>query len=131
MITTKPTVYLIDALNFVRSFLQVPYNEEEKILRALVAALNEASLTDFKGSTFRLIIDGSFRNIGPTAYENVDALFSEERSADEIILEQALYLKNTSKRVCVVTYDRGITQNLHNEGIKILSCGKFFDIFLS
>ncbi|MCR5504118.1 MAG: NYN domain-containing protein [Elusimicrobiaceae bacterium] len=130
MISKKATIYLIDALNFVRSFLQVPGKEEEKTLRALVAALSDASF-EFKGSSFRLIIDGGFRNIGPTSPANVDALFSEERTADEIILEQAFYLKNANKRVCVVSYDKGITQNLRREGIKILSCEKFFDTFLS
>ena len=131
MISTKPTIYLIDALNFVRSFLQVPQQDEEKTLRALISALNDVSSTEFNGSTFRLIIDGGFRNIGPTSPENVDALFSENQTADEMILEQAYYLKNSAKRVCVVTYDRGITDNLRQEGIKILSCEKFFDTFLS
>lgn len=131
MISTKPTIYLIDALNFLRSFLQVPPSDEEKTLRALIAALNDISLTEYKGSTFRLIIDGSFRNIGPTSPENVDALFSEDQTADEVILEQAIYLKNAARRVCVVTYDRGITDDLRQEGIKILSCKKFFDTFLS
>ena len=131
MISTKPTVYLIDALNFVRSFLQVPVKDEEKTLRAMIAALNESAFEDFKGSSFRLIIDGGFRNIGPTSPENVDALFAEDRTADEIILEQAIYLKNANRRVCVVTYDKGITQNLRGENIKILSCEKFFDTFLS
>ncbi|MBO7605459.1 MAG: NYN domain-containing protein [Elusimicrobiaceae bacterium] len=131
MISTKPTIYLIDALNFLRSFLQVPKQDEEKTLRALIDALNDTALTEYKGSTFRLIIDGGFRNIGPTETENVDALFSEEQTADEIILEQALFLKRAARRVCVVTYDRGITNNLREEGIKILSCEKFFDTFLS
>ena len=131
MISTKPTIYLIDALNFVRSFLQVPQQDEEKTLRALVSALNDSAMDDFKGTTFRLIIDGGFRNIGPTSPENVDALFSENQTADEMILEQAYYLKNSAKRVCVVTYDRGITDSLRQEGIKILSCEKFFDTFLS
>ncbi len=131
MISKKPTIYLIDALNFLRSFLQIPQHEEEKTLRALIAALNDTASTDYKGSTFRLIIDGGFRNIGPTSPENVDALFSEDQTADEVILEQAIYLKNATRRVCVVTYDRGITNNLRGEGIKILSCEKFFDTFLS
>lgn len=130
MISTKATIYLIDALNFVRSFLQVPVKEEEKTLRALISALSETNI-DFKNSTFRLIIDGGFRNIGPTSTANVDAVFAEERTADEIILEQAIYLKRAKKRVCVVTYDTGITDNLRREGIKILNCEKFFDTFLS
>ena len=131
MISTKPTIYLIDALNFLRSYLQVPQKDEEKTLRAMIAALNEIAFTEFKGSTFRLIIDGGFRNIGPTSPENVDALFAEDQTADEVILEQALYLKDSSRRVCVVSYDKGITDTLRREGIKILSCGKFFDTFLS
>ena len=130
MISTKATVYLIDALNFLRSYLQVPKPEEEKTLCALISALSDNSF-DFKGASFRLIIDGGFRNIGPTSPANVDALFSEDRTADEVILEQALYLKNANKRVCVVTYDTDIIQNLRGEGIKILSCAKFFDTFLS
>ncbi len=131
MISTKPTIYLIDALNFLRSYLQVPQKDEEKTLRAMIAALNEIANEEFKGSTFRLIIDGGFRNIGPTSPENVDALFAEDQTADEVILEQAIYLKNSAKRVCVVSYDKGITDILRREGIKILSCGKFFDTFLS
>ena len=131
MISTKPTIYLIDALNFVRSFLQVPVKDEEKTLRAMIAALNEKAKEEYTGSTFRLIIDGGFRNIGPTSPDNVDALFAEDLTADEVILEQAIYLKSANKRVCVVTYDRGITQNLRGENIKILSCEKFFDTFLS
>ena len=131
MISTKPTIYLIDALNFLRSFLQVPQKDEEKTLRALIAALNEIAFTEFKGSSFRLIIDGGYRNIGPTSPENVDALFAEDQTADEVILEQAIYLKNSLRRVCVVSYDKGITDILRREGIKILSCEKFFDTFLS
>ena len=131
MISTKPTIYLIDALNFLRSFLQVPQKDEEKTLRALIAALNEVAFTEFKGSSFRLIIDGGYRNIGPTSPENVDALFAEDQTADEVILEQAIYLKNSLRRVCVVSYDRGITDILRREGVKILSCEKFFDTFLS
>ena len=48
MISTKPTIYLIDALNFLRSFLQVPPGDEEKTLRALAGGTALLSTVEIK-----------------------------------------------------------------------------------
>lgn len=129
-ISSKPTIYIIDALNFIRSYLQVPYEQEEEVIANMIDYLQNLADTSLFGSTFRVIIDGSFRPVGITKTKNVDALFSEEYIADKIIAEQATFLKMANERVCVITSDRELRESLQEENIKVLSCSKFFKTFL-
>ena len=130
MISKKPTIYIIDGLNFVRSFLfKGITDKEEQASRELILWLEDLTHTELPGSTFRVIFDGSFRNISQRACQNVDAIFTEEITADELILEQSNFLNRQGQRVCVITSDRELAQKLRALQIKTFSCAKFFSDF--
>ena len=130
MISKKPTIYIIDGLNFVRSFLfHGISSKEEQASRELILWLEELTHTELIGSTFRVIFDGTFRNISQRNCQNVDAIFTEEITADELILEQASFLHRQGQRVNVITSDRELAQNLREQKIKTINCSKFFSDF--
>lgn len=130
MISKKPAIYLIDGLNFVRSFLfKGISSKEDQASRELAFWLEDLSQTELLGSTFRLIFDGSFRNISQRECQNVDVIFTEAITADELILEQANFLNRQGQRVKVVTSDRELAQKLRSLEIKTISCSKFFSDF--
>lgn len=130
MISKKPTIYIIDGLNFVRSFLFKGISDkEEQASRELILWLEELTHTELLGSTFRVIFDGTFRNISQRNCQNVDAIFTEEITADELILEQASFLHRQGQRVSVITSDRELAQQLRAQKIKTISCAKFFSDF--
>ena len=74
-------------------------------------------------------MDGSFRNVGPISTPCVHASFTEEYTADDIILEQAEFYKQYSQRAVVVTSDRELAERVRAVGIKSISCSKFFNAF--
>jgi predicted RNA-binding protein with PIN domain len=126
----KPAVYLIDGLNFIRSFLSRSSNYDEETLTAeLIDWLDELGQTKLLGSDFRLILDGSYRNVGATKTAYVSAHFTEELSADEIILEQAEYLRSSGQRVIVVSSDLVLNAKIRELGVKTIGCSKFFNDF--
>ncbi len=127
----KPAIYIIDALNFVRSFLMhgINYAKEDECLRDLISWLDELSRGRLYGSEFRLVIDGSFRNLGQREAQNVNVIFAQDVTADEIIEEQSLYLHSRLSRVIVVSSDREMTSYLKEQGVKICGCSKFFSDF--
>ena len=130
MISKKPTIYIIDGLNFVRSFLfKGISSKEEQASRELAFWLEELTHTELPGSTFRIIFDGTFRDISQRECQNVDAIFTEAITADELILEQATFLHRQGQRVNVITSDRELAQKLREEKIKTISCSKFFSDF--
>lgn len=130
MISKKPTIYIIDGLNFVRSFLfKGISNKEEQASRELAFWLEDLTHTELPGSTFRIIFDGTFRDISQRECQNVDAIFTEAITADELILEQATFLHRQGQRVNVITSDRELAQKLREEKIKTISCSKFFSDF--
>ena len=130
MISKKPTIYIIDGLNFVRSFLFKGISDkEEQASRELILWLEELTHTELIGSTFRVIFDGTFRNISQRNCQNVDAIFTEEITADELILEQASFLQSQGQRVSVITSDRELAQSLREQKIKTINCSKFFSDF--
>ena len=130
MISKKPAIYIIDGLNFVRSFLfKGISSKEDQASCELAFWLEDLSHTELLGSTFRLIFDGSFRNISQRECQNVDVIFTEAITADELILEQANFLNRQGQRVKVVTSDRELAQKLRSLGIKTISCSKFFSDF--
>ncbi len=128
--SSKPTIYLIDGLNFIRTFLAGNgYINEDNLTSELISWLDELGSRKLYGSEFRLILDGTFRKVGPTVTPCVHATFTEEMTADEVILEQAQYYKEYSKRAVVVTSDRELAQKVRLVGIKSVSCDKFFNAF--
>jgi len=130
MISKKPTIYIIDGLNFVRSFLFKGISDkEEQASRELAFWLEDLTHTELLGSSFRIIFDGTFRDISQRQCQNVDAIFTEAITADELILEQATFLHRQGQRVNVITSDRELTQRLREEKIKTISCSKFFSDF--
>ena len=130
MISKKPTIFIIDGLNFVRSFLFKGISDrEEQASRELIFWLEDLTHTELLGSSFRVIFDGTFRDISQRECQNVDAIFTEEITADELILEQANYLNRQGQRVSVITSDRELAQKLREQKIKTINCSKFFSDF--
>ncbi len=128
--SSKPTIYLIDGLNFIRTFLTGnAYVNEENLTSELISWLDELGSDRLYGSEFRLFLDGSFRNVGPISTPCVHASFTEEYTADDIILEQAEFYKQYSQRAVVVTSDRELAERVRAVGIKSISCSKFFNAF--
>lgn len=126
----KPAVYIIDGLNFVRSYLIRGANLNEEDLTAdLILWLDDLGRGILAGSDFRLILDGSFRNLGQKQAVNVSVRFTEDITADEIICEQATYLHQNNTRVIVVSSDLELTSYLRSQGIKTMHCSKFFNDF--
>lgn len=128
--SSKPTIYLIDGLNFIRTFLAGNgYVSEDNLTSELISWLDDLGSQKLYGSEFQLILDGTYRKVGPTVTSCVHAIFTEEMTADEVILEQAQYYKEYSKRAVVVTSDRELAQKVRLVGIKSISCDKFFNAF--
>ena len=128
--SSKPTIYLIDGLNFIRTFLAGNgYASEDNLTAELISWLDELGSQKLYGSEFRLILDGTFREVGPTVTPCVHAVFTEEFTADDLILEQAEYYREYGKRTVVVTSDRELAQKVRSLGVKSISCDKFFNAF--
>lgn len=128
--STKPTIYLIDGLNFIRTFLYGNGSvNEENLTAELISWLDELGNDKLAGSEFRLFLDGSFRDVGPIRTSCVHTTFTEEYSADDLILEQAEFYKRCAKRAVAVTSDRELALKIKDIGIKTLSCDKFFNAF--
>jgi len=126
----KPAVYIIDGLNLIRCFLMRGRGADEETLTAeLIDWLDELGNNQLSGSEFRLILDGSYRHVGPTRTTCVSALFTEGDSADRIIYEQASYLAQNNTRVIVITSDLSLAAQIEDIGVKVLGCGKFFNSF--
>ena len=128
--TTKPTIYLIDGLNLVRSFLYEFARTEEAVTEDFLDFLEDVSCDDrYCMHTYEVIFDGTFRPIGPLYRAGVHISFSEERSADEVIFERASYLAQTGQRVIAVTDDRLLQEDLKKMGVKVQFCRKFYNSF--
>ncbi len=129
-ITTKPTIYLIDGLNLVRSFLYEFARPEEDVLADFLDFLAEMSVDPrYEMHTYEVILDGTFRPVGPLQRGGVHISFSESLSADEMIYERAGYLVQTNRRVLAVTDDRALQEDLKKLGVKTQFCRKFYTHF--
>ncbi len=129
-ISTKPTIYLIDGLNLVRSFLQQFAQSEEETTAEFLDFLEEMSGEPrYSMHTYEVIFDGSYRPVGPLVRGGVHISFSEGLSADEVIYERAGYLAQTNQRVIAVTDDRQLQESLKQQGIKVQFCRKFYTHF--
>ena len=126
--STKPTIYLIDGLNLVRSFLYEFARSEEEVTNDFLDFLTEVSLDPrYNMHTYEVIFDGTFRPIGPLYRGGVHISFTEGDSADQIICERADYLAQTGQRVIAVTDDRQLQSTLKALGVKSLFCRKFYN----
>ena len=129
-ISTKPTTYLIDGLNMVRSFLQQFGRGEEEVTAEFLDFLENASQDEcYAMNTYEVIFDGSFRNIGPLYRGGVHISFSEEASADDVIREKAAFMARAHTRVFAVTDDRQLQEDLKALGVKSFFCRKFYYSF--
>ena len=126
--STKPTIYLIDGLNLVRSFLYEFARSEEEVTADFLDFLEEMSGDErYRMHTYEVIFDGTFRPVGPLYRAGVHISFAEENSADEIIYERANYLAQTNQRVIAVTDDRLLQEDLKRLGVKVQFCRKFYN----
>ena len=127
-ISTKPTIYLIDGLNIVRSFLYEFSRTEEEVTDDFLDFLTEISQNEhYAMNTYEVIFDGTFRPVGPLYRAGVHISFSEEDSADQLIREQAGFLHSSGRRVIAVTDDRALQADLKELGVKTLFCKKFYN----
>ena len=126
-VSTKPTIYLIDGLNLVRSFLYEFARTEEEVTADFLDFLADISQDEhYAMHQYEVIFDGSFRPVGPLYRGGVHIEFSESDTADQIIYEKALFLHASGKRVIAVTDDRELQNTLKKEGVKTLFCQKFY-----
>lgn len=129
-VSTKPTIYLIDGLNLVRSFLYEFARTEEEVTADFLDFLADISQDEhYAMHQYEVIFDGSFRPVGPLYRGGVHISFSEEDSADQIIYERADYLSQSGQRVIAVTDDRILQESLKKLGVKTLFCRKFYNGF--
>ena len=127
-LTTKPTIYLIDALNLVRSFLYEFSRSEEEVTADFLDFLTDISQDEkYAMHTYEVIFDGPFRPVGPLYRGGVHISFTEGDSADQIIYERAAYLAQTGQRVIAVTDDRALQDDLKSAGVKTQFCRKFYN----
>lgn len=126
-VTTKPTVYLIDGLNLVRSFLWQFAKTEEDVTAEFLDFLEAVSSDEkYCMHEYRVVFDGAYRPVGPLYREGVHVIFSEEASADDYIFQEGAYLSQSGTRVIAVTSDRDLQARLKEVGVKALFCQKFY-----
>ncbi len=126
-VTTKPTVYLIDGLNLVRSFLWQFAQPEEEVLADFLDFLEEISSEEkYAMHEYRVVLDGAYRPVGPLYRGGVHIIFAEQESADDYMLQEADYLHQNGTRVVAVTDDRDLQSALKKIGVKALFCRKFY-----
>jgi len=127
-VSTKPTVYLIDGLNLVRSFLYEFARTEEEVTADFLDFLSDISQDEhYNMHEYEVIFDGPFRPVGPLYRGGVHISFSESETADQIIYERADYLNQSGRRVIAVTDDRLLRENLKKLGVKAQFCRKFYN----
>ena len=127
-VTTKPTIYLIDGLNIVRSFLWQFSRSEAEVTEDLLDFLEAVSADEkYAMHEYRVVFDGAYRPIGPLYRGGVHIVFAEEDSADDYIFQEADYLAQSNTRVIAVTDDRDLQQRLKEIGVKAQHCQKFYN----
>ena len=127
-LTTKPTLYLIDGLNLVRSFLHEFARSEDEVTADFLDFLEQMSQDEkYAMHTYEVIFDGPFRPVGPLYRAGVHISFTEGETADQIIYERAAYAAQTNRRVIAVTDDRALQEDLKKLGIKTQFCRKFYN----
>ena len=126
--STNPTIYLIDGLNLVRSFLWQFARPEEEVLSDFLDFLEEVSADEkYNMHEYRVVLDGAYRSVGPLYRGGVHIVFAENDSADDYILQEADYLHQHNTRVIAVTDDRDLQSAIKEIGVKALFCRKFYN----
>ncbi len=126
-VTTKPTIYLIDGLNLVRSFLWQFGRSEEEVTTEFLDFLEEVSQDEkYNMHEFRVVLDGAYRTVGPLYRGGVHIVFAEQDSADDYIFQEADFLHQNNTRVIAVTDDRALQNSLKEIGVKTQFCRKFY-----
>jgi len=126
-LSTKPTLYLIDGLNLVRSFLYEFARSEEDVTADFLDFLAEAAQSEnFCMHQYEVIFDGPYRPLGALVRGNVHLSFTDGESADQIIYERACYAAQAAQRVIAVTDDRQLQDMLKQAGVKTQFCRKFY-----
>lgn len=129
LISSKPAVYCVDALNLVRRGDGGPsFPEEKSALSDLLDLIADAAAGQLQGSEFRLFIDGAGGNFPFRPPKGVFVRFSGAESADTLILDAACYLKASGRRAVVVTSDGELLSLARQEGVKCLDCDSFVDL---
>ena len=125
-LSSKPTVYCIDGSNLVRSnWGDSSPGDDDTDAGEFLEWLNEAAGTPgLTSSRFRVIFDGSYRNLCARRTEKIMVYFSEGEKADDLLLEQASFLKRGT-RVVIVTSDKCLMDRAGNGGINCVWCAKF------
>ncbi|MBQ7908143.1 MAG: NYN domain-containing protein [Elusimicrobiaceae bacterium] len=127
-VTTKPTLYLIDGLNLVRSFLWQFARTEEDVTEEFLDFLEEVSCDEkYCMHEYRVVFDGAYRPIGPLYRAGVHIVFSEQDTADDYIYQEAYFLAQQGRRVIAVTSDKDLQNRLKEIGVKTLFCQKFYN----
>ena len=127
-VTTKPTIYLIDGLNLVRSFLWQFARSEEDVTADFLDFLEAVSQDEkYAMHEYRVIFDGGYRPVGPLYRSGVHIVFSEDITADDYIFEEADFLAQNGTRVIAVTSDRDLQSRLKGVGVKAIFCQKFYN----
>ncbi len=126
-VTTKPTIYLIDGLNLVRSFLWQFARTEEEVTAEFLDFLEQVSLDEkYAMHEYRVVFDGTYRSVGPLYRAGVHIVFSEDSTADDYIFQEADFFSQSGRRVIAVTSDRDLQGRLKSIGVKTLFCQKFY-----
>ena len=127
-ISTKATVYLIDGSNFARSFRERAAGGSLDALETeFLDWLDMASrLEVLRASCFRVVFDGGFRPVRNIPNQAITVCFSEEESADDLLLDRASFLAAEGVRCVIVSNDGGIRDKASTSGAGIMSCGIFY-----
>ena len=126
MNSKKPTIYLIDGLNYVRSHMDAMGENEDEAMRNFLDWLEETANCDgMSGSQMRVVLDGGYRNVGLTVRGGLKIDFSDGEHADDVLLEHALYLKQVGRRAVLVSSDGALLERAKSEGLRTMYCEKF------
>lgn len=128
MLSTKPTVYCIDGSNLVRSAWGGSGEDDSDAMDFLAWLSGSAGTPALKSSCFRIVFDGSYRNLGSYNAREIMVSFSEGEKADDRLLEQSSFLKSEGVRVILVTSDRSLMDRAKSEGVKSIWCDAFISI---
>ncbi|MFH1619129.1 MAG: hypothetical protein ABIG11_04425 [bacterium] len=129
-LSAKPTVYCIDGSNLVRSSWSggLPEADDAETADFLQWLGRAAGTGALASSSFRVVFDGSYRNPGRCHPGNIKLYFSEGERADELLLEQASFLKTEETRTVLVTSDRALMERAKAGGISCIWCDRFIDL---
>jgi len=119
----KPIVYCIDGLNYLRSGLGI-CGDEEREMSDFLAWLESAGEI-LEGVSFRVILDGGHRDVGPTRRAAVSVYFSQGETADDLLVEQAVFLNSSGVKAIAVSDDGTLRERARAAGVKIMDCQSF------